>query len=240
MKKAFGVYASMLESKVQPSRVTFNTLLDTCAQMSGRGGGGGEGKGGVATAKFLISRMKEEGIEPDAVSYTCFINCARKDGSREAVESAYDIFRALPNNKLMRNKHTYTSMVRALSSVGRWQEAMGLLDEAKLTGIRPDRIMYSVCMEAVGHDRDLVRCPPPPSPFPQPPQTITVFPCFSDPLFPLTFFPCFTVSLLPSSPPSHPPPPSCARVSSVLSPSLLPLHLISTIDGSLLNPDPQP
>ena len=157
MKNAFGIYESMVSSGVQPTRVTYNTMLDTCAQMSGRGGGGGDGRGGLATAKFLLSKMKEGGSEPDAVSYTSFINCARKEGSREAVESAYDIFRALPNDKLLRNKHTYTSMVRALSSVGRWQEAMGLLEGARLAGIRPDRIMYSVCMEAVGHDRDLVR-----------------------------------------------------------------------------------
>jgi pentatricopeptide repeat protein len=154
MSEAFGIVDKMNQAGIQPTKVTYNTLLDTCAQMCGRGM---SRNSGLITACKLIDDMVRLGMEPDAVSYTCFINAARKEGTREAVELAYSMFRKLPNMKFVRNKHTYTSMIRALSSVGRWQEAVGLLEWAREAGVKPDRIMYSVCMEAVGHDRDAVR-----------------------------------------------------------------------------------
>ena len=81
----------------------------------------------------VLHRMVRDGLQPGPMTYNLVFTAARRDGSSRAVEQALQIF--LASDARSRSKHTYTSMMAALSSVGRWKEALLLLDSARRASV---------------------------------------------------------------------------------------------------------
>lgn len=76
VERAFEVYETMQERGIEPTAVTYNSLINACIQARD-----------VEQAFEVYETMQERGIEPDAVTYTSLINaCIQARGVKQAFE----------------------------------------------------------------------------------------------------------------------------------------------------------
>jgi len=155
LRRGVMIWKDMRRERIRPNDITYLKLLDLCnscaaSRVKDRA---------VSTQAFEVAMDVYDHIQgkrrrTSPVVYSILFNVARREATSASVDKAYAIFQDMDSSS--RNKHTYTSMMSALSAVGRWREAVDLLETGRKEGIKPDRIMYSVCMEAIGHLPDQV------------------------------------------------------------------------------------
>ncbi|EKX51687.1 hypothetical protein GUITHDRAFT_161590 [Guillardia theta CCMP2712] len=126
-----------------PCLECYTSLMEVCSSMAGRANCT---RRGFWVALDLLAELQGAGHIPTSFLYILIFNAARKDGSEEAVDLALGLFLSLSES--YKTKFVYTSIISALSAKGRGREAASLLEEAKLHGIVPDKVMYSVCTDA--------------------------------------------------------------------------------------------
>jgi len=132
----------MRSNGVVPCVECYTCLMEVCSNMAGRANCAHRG---FWVALDVLSEMRAAGHPTSAFLYILIFNAARRDGSEKAVDLALGLFLTLSDS--CKTKFVYTSIIAALSAKGRGREATSLLEEAKMHGIVPDRVMYSVCVD---------------------------------------------------------------------------------------------
>jgi pentatricopeptide repeat protein len=103
-------------------------------------------------------------IKPDTQCYNVAIAAAEKVGGEEALEMGLALFATMvdpdqmttaadrsPNHDVV----TYNTMISALCNARRFDEAFGLFDRMKQSGIRPDKYTYTPLIKACTTDGDI-------------------------------------------------------------------------------------
>jgi len=111
---------------------------------------GGEGSAEELSTKALdlLEQMKEDGVAPDAYSYSGAISaCASAGRWKEALDLLARMKKGGP--KTRPNRITYTATISACGRAGEWKQALLLFDEMKNYGLQADRISYNAVVSAL-------------------------------------------------------------------------------------------
>eukprot|EP01018_Ginkgo_biloba_P032296 Gb_19282 [translate_table: standard] len=99
----------------------------------------------------LLQDMLGRGIEPDNITYSTVISCARRcDLPHKAVEW----FERMYETGCVPDEVTYTAMIDAYGRAGKVQEALNLYERARADGWRPDAITFSTLVYMYGSAGD--------------------------------------------------------------------------------------
>ena len=91
-REAVGVYEEMKGRGVEPTRSTYNSLLNACSKMSGVEGEKGvrEGEWGGKKGREIFEEMKESGVGEDTVTMNSLVNLCRGEGDLEGAIKYYE------------------------------------------------------------------------------------------------------------------------------------------------------
>ncbi|VVB13851.1 unnamed protein product [Arabis nemorensis] len=132
-----------MEKDCVPNTRTYNCLVDGYCKA-----------GQLDTAKSVVSRMKEEGIEPDVVTLNTMIKgmCRHR-----GVSSAVSFLMDMEKEGLKRNVVTYMTLINAYCNVSNIDKAMHWYDQMVEAGCSPDAKIYyglisGLCQARRDHD----------------------------------------------------------------------------------------
>ncbi|VVA20325.1 PREDICTED: pentatricopeptide [Prunus dulcis] len=128
MTDARNVYHSLKHS-FRPNLQTFNIFLS-------RWKSSGEAEG-------FYTEMREMGVEPDIISYNCFVDVYCK--SRE-IDKAYKVVEQMRDENISPDVFTYTSIIGGLGLVGQPDKARDVLKEMNECGCYPDVAAYNAAI----------------------------------------------------------------------------------------------
>ena len=134
MLKYFG---RITERGMKPSVEAWNVVLSYCAQM--------EGPSRVAQAEDVMRRMREQGLAPDAVSYSSLAQACVRNGEAERFDELIERMRGdgvLPDLVLL------NTLLNGYGRTLRWERAFELLRAWERDGVRPDATSYTHVLRA--------------------------------------------------------------------------------------------
>lgn len=123
-KEARCLFDKMLQDGVSPNKVTFLSILTTCARHAA-----------LAEGKQLHAVISDSGFELDVVVGTALINMYHKCGS---LEDARMLFDKMPE----RDAGLWNAMIAVYAQNGLSKRALQLFHQMQLDGIMPDRITF--------------------------------------------------------------------------------------------------
>ncbi|XP_042419355.1 pentatricopeptide repeat-containing protein MRL1, chloroplastic-like isoform X3 [Zingiber officinale] len=137
--KAFGAYGIMRSKKVQPDRVVFNALITACGES-----------GAVDRAFDVLSEMRAEPkpIDPDHVTIGALIKACTK---ADQVDRTREVYKMLQEYNITGTPEVYTIAVRSCSQIGDLEFGLGIYDDMKRNGVRPDEMFLSTLIDVAGH-----------------------------------------------------------------------------------------
>ena len=94
--------------------------------------------------------MKNNGIEPDVISYSATISACEKGGQWE---KALQLFQEMRTNGIEPNVISYGATISACEKGGQWDKAMHIFKDMKTHGIEPNIINYSAIIGACFNSR---------------------------------------------------------------------------------------
>nr|UPT49870.1 pentatricopeptide repeat protein AaPPR991 [Agave angustifolia] len=100
-------------------------------------------------ADSFFSRMIEENVLPNEITYNALVNGLCRNGKAKL---AYEYFHQMQEKRLSPNKYTYTLLINANCNLGNWNEALRLYGEMHEKGIQPDSCTQSLLFKQFGED----------------------------------------------------------------------------------------
>ena len=134
MLKYFG---RISERGMKPTVEAWNVVLSYCAQM--------EGPSRVVQAEDVMRRMREQGLAPDAVSYSSLVQAYVRNGEAERFDELLERMRGdgvLPDLVLL------NTLLNGYGRTLRWERAFELLRAWERDGVRPDATSYTHVLRA--------------------------------------------------------------------------------------------
>lgn len=101
-------------------------------------------------ASIIFRKMRQLGIEPDALSCNSLIYAF---SSSKDIEMAKSIFEHLPNWNIRPNKYTYTMLVDAFMKSGRVEEAVEWVDRMQKDECSPDNYLFTAMADGYHKNR---------------------------------------------------------------------------------------
>lgn len=92
----------------------------------------------------LLQDMLGRGIEPDNITYSTVISCARRCN---LPGKAVEWFERMNETGCVPDEITYTTMIDAYSRAGKVQEALNLYERARAVGWRPDTVTFTTLLK---------------------------------------------------------------------------------------------
>lgn len=141
-EKMMAVYAEMREHKVQPSRITYNTILNTFAEH-----------GQMHRVPAVVEDMKSAvpPVHPDTVTYTTMVKGFCNSGN---LDRAFDVLKDMKTfGKCMPDEILYNSLINGCSKELCLDGAMNILSDMKKSGIAPSNYTLSMLVKLMGRCR---------------------------------------------------------------------------------------
>ncbi|KAG0587095.1 hypothetical protein KC19_2G140400 [Ceratodon purpureus] len=128
-EEAFEMKAAMGRLGVQPSVVTYSTLINCCVKL-----------GDMERAYSLLAEMKTNGIEPNAHCYNPLI---MGFGSQERLDRALEVLKEMLAAGVQPDSYTYSMLIFACSMVRNEDKAVELFEGMLQRGVQPNAAIYS-------------------------------------------------------------------------------------------------
>jgi len=122
LDRAFATWAELDRFDLKPNVGTFNALLHTCVRTRE-----------LASGRRLLSRMAQDGVEPDAITYmhqTSMHIMSREEGM------ALNMLQSCKDAGCKPNARMYVSLVNMLCRANKYEQAQVLVDEMQEAGHR--------------------------------------------------------------------------------------------------------
>ena len=126
----------MVEEGLQPNVITYAAAMAACRDRP-------------ETVLSLLSRMRNEKIEPNTVVLTTAINSLARAGGRYS-DHAAGILQHMEKYGPEPNIYTYNTITRAYAEAGRLDDAVGVLRDIKNRNLAPDRYTFTTLLIACG------------------------------------------------------------------------------------------
>lgn len=112
------------------------------------------GLASIREADAILDRMRQCGyLEIDAVFCNAFLNCARLDGSHEALDSALELFHYMRRSQ--RDSYTYSNIISLVGKIEGPEKARELLDKARSDGVKPNTFMYNALLKLIPREDEV-------------------------------------------------------------------------------------
>lgn len=129
-KRVWSIYQEMLNRKLEFSIVTYNTLVDACARC-----------GETALIPQIVKNMKEQGIEPDIITYSIILKShCHENRVHDAFQVVDDM---LQNTALRPDEVMYNTLLDGCARQGLYERGIALLAEMEQAGIPPSNFTLS-------------------------------------------------------------------------------------------------
>ncbi|KAJ7530323.1 hypothetical protein O6H91_15G089400 [Diphasiastrum complanatum] len=128
-KVALQTFKRMQQLGVNPSKVTFISILSACSDAAF-----------ASEGKLIHFCILNHGLESDLIIQNALVNMYSKCG---LFDEAHMIFDKMPN----RNVVSWTSMIAAYASHANARSALQLFRKMQLEGIKPDRVTYVTMLD---------------------------------------------------------------------------------------------
>mmetsp|Transcript_25252 Transcript_25252/g.57307 ORF Transcript_25252/g.57307 Transcript_25252/m.57307 type:complete len:1005 (-) Transcript_25252:139-3153(-) len=136
IEKAFELLDTMKKSDaVRPDEITYNTLIDGCAQ-----------RGLWDTGILLLQEMQEANVAPSAFTLTVLVKLASRSRRPEKAFELCDSLSKKYHIKL--NMHVYNNLIQTCTGAGQRQRAIHLLEQMLSERVRPDVRTYKLILLA--------------------------------------------------------------------------------------------
>ncbi|CAL0312258.1 unnamed protein product [Lupinus luteus] len=99
----------------------------------------------------LAHQMIDEGTQPDNITYSTIITCAKKCN---LFDKAVQWFERMYKTGLMPDEVTYSAILDVYAKLGKVEEVINLYEKARATGWKPDNITFSVLGKMFGEAGD--------------------------------------------------------------------------------------
>ncbi|KAH7657744.1 Tetratricopeptide-like helical domain-containing protein [Dioscorea alata] len=136
------LFDEMREKSIQPSVATFGTLISAlCADLK-------------FDDAFMVKdeMLKSFDIKPNVYIYTSLIKALCKS---EKLELALELKNEmLLDQALSLDSAVYSTIIRALFRVGRKGEVVGILEEMKANGVKPDTVTYNAMIAGFCEEKE--------------------------------------------------------------------------------------
>lgn len=131
--RCFQLYQEMRERGVEPSKVTFGILLDTC-----------NGLGELERARAVFADLVNSGLRLNTVHYTTFMKGLLSADHIDDAAAVLQLMSKSPHT--VPDLMTYSMLVKAHADRGNVAEAMRTLELALRQGIEPDEILLNIVL----------------------------------------------------------------------------------------------
>ncbi|KNA21972.1 hypothetical protein SOVF_038390 [Spinacia oleracea] len=118
---------------VRPDKITIASVVSACASL-----------GAIEYGDWVYDYLKKSGLQIDMVTETALIDMYGKCGR---VDKAIETFRNMPKKDVL----AWTAMISAYALHGYGKEALGLLNEMELKGMRPNHVTFVGLLSACAH-----------------------------------------------------------------------------------------
>jgi len=156
-KKCLDIYYQMLNChNVQPTIITFNTLLDSCSRT-----------GNIKQANIIFNLLQnhtsvinnsnngsknndnynDNSLKPNARTYSTLIHTYCKGGY---INEAFELLSTMIELNLQPNAIIYSQLIHGLGSIGKIDEAFHLLYVMKQNNIQPNVVTMSTMIHTCG------------------------------------------------------------------------------------------
>nr|GMC57321.1 Pentatricopeptide repeat-containing protein [Ipomoea batatas] len=148
LKEAHLVFNDIGKWGIKPSDVSFNTLNNGYCRL-----------GDLDAGFRLKSVMEDNGLVPDAYTYTALINGLCKKCSMGFADDLFEEMcereKGMVENGIVLDGVTYTSFITGLCRQGRVSVAERMLRETLGAGIKPDDATYTMVIDAICKNGDV-------------------------------------------------------------------------------------
>lgn len=139
---------------VQADVGTFNTLINACA-----------GQGEVERALCVVQRMQQEGVAPDAITYTSLLKACAFHQGKGMVTLAEEVFSQMVQRTnhfttyIAPTERTYQRLMQVYlhASPPRTGRIWDLVETMRNNDISPSNFTWRVCARAAAKDGDVER-----------------------------------------------------------------------------------
>jgi len=134
LEKALELFGTMKQStKFRPDEITYNTLIDGCAQQ-----------GLFEQGMRLLKEMQEVGVPPSSFTLSVLVKLATRSWRPE---KAFELCETLSRRYRLRlNVHVYNNLVHACTASGDTQRALRVFEQMLLDKVRPDIRTYTLLL----------------------------------------------------------------------------------------------
>lgn len=131
--EAYGVFCQMLQEGIEPNRMTYLSIINSCARP-----------GGLHRGKELHARVTKAGTLSDVRVGNALINMYSKAGS---VKDARHVF----DRMLQRDVISWTTMIGGYAEGNQAEKSFTLFQEMLQKGVVPNRVTYLCVLKACGN-----------------------------------------------------------------------------------------
>ncbi|KAL2920547.1 hypothetical protein RDABS01_012038 [Bienertia sinuspersici] len=124
---------SIRDEVVRPDKITLASVLSACASL-----------GAIHHGNWVYDYLKRSELQIDMVTATALIDMYGKCGH---VEKAIETFRQMPKKDVL----AWTAMVSAYALHGYGKEALDLLKEMEMQGLKPNHVTFVGVLSACAH-----------------------------------------------------------------------------------------
>ncbi|KAK2445212.1 Pentatricopeptide repeat (PPR) superfamily protein [Trifolium repens] len=139
---AIRVFHKMEKFQLSPTQKSYLTIFDILVEENY-----------VKRAIGFYKEMREKGIPSSVVSLNILIKALCKN--KETVESAFRIFREMPNRGCQPDSYTYGTLINGLCKLGQISQAKELLDEMEEKGLLPSVVSYTSLIHGLCQSNNL-------------------------------------------------------------------------------------
>jgi len=140
--RALAFYREMRERGIEPTAVTFNSVLDIIARQLSE----------PEKLAEVIADMKAADVSPDVVTYSILIKASCGVGE---LDSALALFEQLRRDGLLFDQVTFNTLLLACSKAGRLEEAERIFASVCELGMRPTNVTISILVKMFGRAKML-------------------------------------------------------------------------------------
>lgn len=131
IKQAWNVFDEMLRNRVQPTVVTFGTMINgLCLNCQLQ-----------EALKLKEDMMRNFKLKPNSFLYTTLLKALGQVGK---LDLAFRMLDEMVRNKVKLDTAVYNTLIDALFKAGRKEEAWIILEEMKKNNCKPDIVTYNV------------------------------------------------------------------------------------------------
>ncbi|OMO92215.1 hypothetical protein COLO4_17774 [Corchorus olitorius] len=141
VKKAFRFFDEMLMDGIQPTHVTYTSLIYVLSKRNR-----------MKEADDLFERIISKGVPVDVVMFNALIDGHCANGN---MERAYSLLKEMDKLNVPPDDVTYNTLMQGHCREGRVEEARELLHEMKRKGIKPDHVSYNTLISGYSRKGDM-------------------------------------------------------------------------------------